>query len=341
MARNEIAATFIGGSVAIVLAWKGLSYWSLIFGQAASLMVNNTLSWLTCGWRPSRPKLVQSAWADLKFGGNLTAANIATFLTTSGDNILIGTTLGRVPLGLYDRSYRLVVQPLAQMLAPINKVALTLLSRLNDKPIEYRAAYLKMFSTVLLVNIPIMLFCIVYSEDIILLFFGEKWREAVPVFRWICLGGITAGIYSSAFWLYISQDKTKEMARFMICASIINIASYLIGSMWGIIGVAALAALVFVIITTPLVLYGATRSGHVGSLDIVRQGTPFFIQAVLLYVFLILFRRIEPGQGNLMHVVQGVILSCGGFLLISLLNPATRKILNEYSLGVITILKTK
>jgi PST family polysaccharide transporter len=81
---------------------------------------------------PLAPQIVPSAWIDLKFGGNLTGANLATFITTAGDNITVGVMTGRVSLGLYDRSYRLVVGPLGQMLTPIGRVALPLLSRLID-----------------------------------------------------------------------------------------------------------------------------------------------------------------------------------------------------------------
>ena len=150
LARNEIIAAFCGIATSVAGALIGWSYWSLVAGQLVNTMVGNVLAWSACSWRPSRPKFTAAVWADLKFGGNLTGANLATFVTTSGDNLLVGVTAGRIPLGLYDRSYRLVVQPISQMLAPISRVAVPLLSRFSDQPEQYKATYLHIVRALLI-----------------------------------------------------------------------------------------------------------------------------------------------------------------------------------------------
>ena len=53
-ARNEIIATLCGAVVTVVCALKGFSYWSLVAGQFALLVIGNILGWLAVGWRPSR-----------------------------------------------------------------------------------------------------------------------------------------------------------------------------------------------------------------------------------------------------------------------------------------------
>ena len=57
-ALSVIAFTsmMIGYIVGIILAWRGASYWSLVFSQLA-LLASTTLGvWVTCRWRPGRPQ---------------------------------------------------------------------------------------------------------------------------------------------------------------------------------------------------------------------------------------------------------------------------------------------
>jgi PST family polysaccharide transporter len=329
IARNEVAAAFAGVVIAVFCAWYGWGYWSLVAGQFASTITGNSLAWTICRWRPSRPKFVQSAWADLKFGGNLTGANLATFVTTSGDNIIVGVMTGRVSLGLYDRSYRLVVAPLGQMLAPISRVAVPLLSRLIDRPDAYKAAYLKIFRALLLVTMPGLLVCITSGDVIIRVFLGNRWIDAAPIFSWVCVGGLTSGIYSSAGWLFISQGRTREYRRFTTVASIINVVTFVVGAyFWNIVGVAALGALGFVLLTTPLMLYGATRFGPVQVRDLIRGGASFAARGATVYAMLVVAEHYLPIYG-IFWIVVATLFSYAGFFGLALLSQRDRELFRE------------
>jgi PST family polysaccharide transporter len=168
------------------------------------------LGWSSCGWFPSRPAFHEKAWTDLQFSGNLTGTNLATYITASADNVIVGLTTGAVSLGLYDRSQRLVVQPLNQMIAPVSRVAVPLLSRLVERPYEYRAAYIRILKALLFISMPAMLVCISNGHIVIETLLGERWLAAAPVFSWICVGGLASAFYSSVYWLLISQGRTRD-----------------------------------------------------------------------------------------------------------------------------------
>lgn len=324
LACNEVAAALIGVVVTIAAAWLGMSYWSLLLGQLCSTVTSNILSWLVCKWRPSWPSLHGEAWADLKFGGNVTGANLATYITTSSDNIIVGVMNGTVSLGLYDRSYRLVVQPVSQMIAPISRVALPLLSRLAKSPHEYRLAYFRIARALMLLTVPGMLVCIVNAQTMIDVFLGDRWHDAAPIFGWICVGGLTSAIYSSTVWLFISQGRTRDMRNFLTVASVLNLASYLAGSFWGIVAVAAAAASVFVLVTTPLVVFGATRSGPVRIRDMAALIATFTIEGALVYAMLSFEAKVFPLLG-LAQIISATLMAYGGFALLTMAIPTERR----------------
>lgn len=334
VARNEVAAMAMGAIVTIMCARQGLSYWSLVIGQFANTLTAIMLSWLASAWLPGRPGLSSSAWNDVKFGANITLSNLATFATTSGDNIIVGLTAGKVPLGLYDRSYNLVVRPIGQMMTPISRVALPLLSRLANKPEEYRIAYLQIFRIATLLIVPVMLICISDGVTVTRVLLGAHWTDAAPVFSWLCVGGLTSGIYTSTFWLLISQDRAQELRTFTAVGAGINVASYLIGAFWGVVGIAMSASLSFAFLSTPLLLFAASRRGPVRLGDIVRCAIPFILETVLIYAVLRFGLDRLPLYG-LFRVVAGVLLSYGLFVGIACISADNRRLL----LGGIRALK--
>jgi PST family polysaccharide transporter len=308
IAFNELLSLVASLVVTSIGALNGWSYWSLVAGQFAGTVSSSILAWTACGWMPSLPAFTASSWADLKFGGNIAGANLATFATTAGDNIIVAIMAGQVALGLYDRSYRLVVQPLNQIMAPVSRVAVPLLSRLEDRPDEYLSTYMRLFRAMLLLPAPAMLACIVDGHTIIKVILGLRWIHAAPIFSWICVGGLASGVYSSGYWLLISQGKVAELRRFTIIAALINLASFLVGAAWwGVVGVAALGALGFVGLTTPLMLYSATRTGPIPFRRLASYGAGFATQSGAVCAILLFVKSQLAIQGLLQIAVVGAL----------------------------------
>ena len=231
----------------------------------------------------------------------MVGANIASYVSMSSDNIIIGTMNGKEALGLYDRSYRLVVQPLSQLFAPISRVATPLLSRLIDNPAEYRRTYLDIYDLVLLSATPIILVCITNSDVVIHFLLGSRWDAAAPIFAWICVGGLASGINTSASWLFVSQGRTGAMAQYFAAAAAVHLSSFLLGSIFGIAWVAAISSISFVLITTPAVLWGATRGSAVRYRDLARITTLVAAEAIVTAGLLLLQRQLDwTGIGQLL-----------------------------------------
>jgi PST family polysaccharide transporter len=307
-ARNEIIAALCGAVVTVVCALKGLSYWSLVAGQLVLLVIGNILGWLAVGWRPSSPRQLPAIWNDVKFGANITISNLATFVTTSADNVIVGLATGKVALGLYDRSYNLVVRPINQLTSPINRIAIPLLSRLVDEPEKYRSAYLQMTRVATLLLLPAMLVGISNATTLVRVLLGPRWPEAAPIFSWLCVGGLASGVYASGFWLLISQDRTRELRHLTLVAAVINVASFLIGIAWGVIGVAIGASLSFALLTTPLLLFGATRSGPVRPRDFLSFAAPFAFAGIVTYAVLVFGLR-QVALPGVMRLVAATLVS--------------------------------
>ena len=134
LAIIDTSSVLAGLIIGVLAAWHGAGYWSLVLAQTGSSAATVMLVWAFTSWRPARPAYEPGVRPLLRFGANLMGSNLATYFSMSADNMLVGAVNGDVALGLYDRSYNLVVKPLTQLMAPVSRVAVPTLSRLAGSP---------------------------------------------------------------------------------------------------------------------------------------------------------------------------------------------------------------
>ena len=303
-----IAAALVGLFATAAAAWAGWSYWSLIFGQYCTAIASNILAWRAAGWSPSMPRLDRSALESLSFGGNFTGANLANYLTTAGDNAIIAYAYGSDALGLYDRSYRLVVQPLGQMIAPIATVAAPLLARMRGDADQYRDSYFAMLQVVVLLTVPGMATCAVFPREVVAVLLSPRWSAAAPIFAWISVGGLASAIYASALWLFLSQERVAELMRVTLIGAVVNIAAFLIGARYGPAEIAAAGAVSFLLINTPLVFFVALREGPIRPSAIIRVLAYQYGFVGVSVVLLVLLRR-HLNLSDVVMVALGLLVS--------------------------------
>ncbi|MDH2356819.1 lipopolysaccharide biosynthesis protein [Bradyrhizobium sp. SSUT112] len=328
VARIEVAAAAAGSAVTLVCASAGFSYWSLAIGQLAATTVTVVMSWSFCGWKPSWPTRSLSVRAEFAFGRNVTATNLSVFATTMADKLLIGIVQGPVQLGLYDRSYRLLIQPLSQLMLPLNRVAVPLLSRVLHDPVTFRQTYLFMVQLLAVATMPVLAVCIADGTIVVRFLLGSRWEPAAPMFAWFCVGGLTSGVYSSAAWLFIARDRTGPMVKYWTSSALIGLASYAVGIFWGAVGVTMVAAVSFVAIQTPLVLYGALRDSPIGSADVVNVLVPPALAAAVTFAVI----RFTPqiwSASDLLTLVGWTTASYGLLLILLLATKSGRGFLSR------------
>jgi PST family polysaccharide transporter len=177
-----------------------------------------------------------------------------------------------------------------------------------------------------LLVVPGMLVCITNGATLIGILLGARWNAAAPIFSWLCVGGLTSGVYLTAYWLFVSQGRARELRMFSVWAAVINVMSYLIGSPWGVIGIAMASSLGFVFLTTPLMLFGASRSGPVRLADIAKCAVPFVLAGLAVYAVL-RFGVASLGLRGLAQIAVATLASYALFILLSLASRPNRQLM--------------
>jgi O-antigen/teichoic acid export membrane protein len=122
----------------------------------------------------------------LRFGGTVTLNSVIVFISYNFynmENVLLGRFWGPDALGIYGRAYQLINIPTENLNSAIGGIAFSALSRLQDDPIRLKTYFLKGYSLVVSLTIPISLFSALFADDIVLILLGPKSREAAIIFR--------------------------------------------------------------------------------------------------------------------------------------------------------------
>lgn len=238
-----LAAADLGGAaggliVAIVLAMLGAGLWAIVAQQVAVGAV--TLATLVLGarWMPSLPTRHASMGSLYKFGANTLGVQLLNYATSNADSILIGRVWGAGPLGVYDRAFRLFRLPLQQIAAPMTKVALPVLSKLQDDRARYDA-YLQRAQLVLAYGFggSFMILAGV-SGPLIEVLLGPGWDEAKPIFAALAVGGVFQGIGYVYYWVFLSRALTALQLRWAIVTKSLSVILMGFGVVVGPLGVA-------------------------------------------------------------------------------------------------------
>jgi len=247
----DVAAMAAGILTAVFCAWVGFGYWALVWMQVATAGVNAVGVWIANGWRPGWPVRHSGVRAMLRFGGYLTGFSFVNYFARNLDNVLIGYFCGAQPLGLYSKSYSLLLLPIGQIVAPMTSVAVPALSKLQHEPESYRRYYLKALGLIAYFTFPLVTAIAVLSTELVNLFLGAQWLDAVPIFTILAVAALFQPVGSTVGWIYVSLGQTRRMFVWICIAAPLIVLSFLIGLRWGPVGVASCYAICNIVLFYP------------------------------------------------------------------------------------------
>ncbi len=238
LAIVETSGQLAGVLLAIVAAWLGAGYWALVVQAVAMSAVTSTAAWIASGWRPARPGIAPGTKSLLFTGSHLSGTEVLNYIGLNSDAVILGRAAGEGPLGEYSRAQSLLMMPLTQIIGPFTKVAVPLLSRVQDQPERFARAYYRMCAMVALVSTPLIALLMVGARDIVLIMLGPGFAEAATLFQILAIAAWGMPIAATATWVAIASGQTALLFWRNLVRVTIVIAAYLIGVRWGATGIA-------------------------------------------------------------------------------------------------------
>lgn len=241
--RKKIIPVIGGGLVkaalAIYLAFNGFGVWSVIWGQLAGALVSVIIAWQVVSWRPKIEVDYQMTRRFLGFGVSVMGTNTVSVMKDNFAFIIVGKVCGMSLLGVFSLAFRLPEVLLIGNLWVLAEVFFSMFSLIQGDPSKIRKGFLASIRLVSLFATPISAGLVVAAEPLIMVMYGEQWLEAVPLLR---LLAVYAWVHSFGFHagdVYKAIGRPNVLLKLTLCTAIIDIAALLIGSFYGVIGIAS------------------------------------------------------------------------------------------------------
>ena len=239
-----ILASLISGIIAILLAFNGFGVWALAIKIVSQSLLESLFFWLMNDWRPSWIFKFASLKKLFRFAANMFGAGIFNSLTVNVDNLIIGRLFTASQLGYFERSknYNSLMQ--ANLGAVFSKVTLPALSNLQNNSEKFLDYYRKMIRMVAWTVVPLFLLFIIIAKPLVVLLITEKWLPSVVLLQILAASGFIHPISAIIVNAIAAKGRADIFFKLDILKTILYIIGILVGSMWGIIGIAVAISLV-------------------------------------------------------------------------------------------------
>jgi len=235
--RNTFAGV-AGAATALGGAFLGAGASSLVLQTLVTAVVGTVLL-----WSKDRPRIhgrfSVARFRELaSFGIHVAGFNLANFFSRKLDDLVVGTHLGAVPLGIYSVAYK-VMMVIQQLLnSASQQIAFPAFSRMQDDPEGLARKYLAAVRLVAFLGFPAFAIVAVFAPWILRFGPGAQWDAAAPVLRALCLAGAIQTISPLNGVVLMAKGKTDLRLRLMVLGVVANGIGFLVAVRWGLVAVA-------------------------------------------------------------------------------------------------------
>lgn len=260
-ARIEIGSLLIATAVSVGMAMAGCGYWAIV-SMTITLPLATTIGlWLLTGWIPGRPRSGTGLGSMLRFGGGTTLIGFLSYLSTNIDKLLLGRVWGTEATGLYSRAFYLINFPTENLNTTIGEVAFAALSRTRGDLDRLRRYFLKGYSLVVTLTLPLAAICGLFADDLIMVVLGPKWTSAIEIFRILAPTILVLAISNPLGWLLNALGLVKRGVQIGLFSTSVMIAGILAGLPYGPRGVAIAYSSVMVLKVIPVSVWALHGTG--------------------------------------------------------------------------------
>ncbi|MBL0730700.1 lipopolysaccharide biosynthesis protein [Piscinibacter sp. HJYY11] len=275
MAIRSLCSVTAGGAVALWLATRGAGAMALVAQQVVmgvvALVVAVAAEWRH--WRPrwnwSRELLREHRGETRRIGLNA----CVNYANSNGDAALVSVLLGPHATGLYNLAKRVLSAAYLVIASSLSRVGVSLFVQRQGDPVALAQAYRRMLGWTLLLLAPMYALVSLAAEPLVVIAFGERWRESASLFGWLSV----AYVAQAAFWLGQNLSfATRQSARVLKLSTVqLAVTAGLAAALspWGMQGIAAGVALGSVA-GCVLMQLAVHRQLSISSLSFVRSTLP-------------------------------------------------------------------
>ncbi|MEJ0015031.1 MAG: oligosaccharide flippase family protein [Acetobacteraceae bacterium] len=177
-------------AVAVTIALIWASHWALVAGILTAALLRTTATYLM---HPFRPRLSLAAWHDLiGFSVWTWLVSMARMVRERGVVMLIGGMLNPAQLGIFTLGSEIATLPESELIGPLGRVCFASFAAVRRAGTSVSDTYLRITAATFVVALPAAIGISAVAAPLVMLAFGAKWLEAIPIVEILAAAGILA-----------------------------------------------------------------------------------------------------------------------------------------------------
>lgn len=220
--------------VTIGLCYLKFSFMALVWGQLAGVIATNIGCVIACKGKYWYLPSLKGSRQVIKFGTQLTVANIAENVAEGAPDLFIGRFLNMQAVGLFSRAQGCVSLFKVFVSASVWPVILPYFSLKNRSGEKLLPDYLKAISIYSAFAWPFFIALLILAEPVVLTLYGDQWVASILLVKILCIAAILEACFPFRNALMISLGKTKQHLQVQLVVSGLRIVSILVGSIYGL-----------------------------------------------------------------------------------------------------------
>jgi len=231
---GSIGAGMLSGLVGIILAYKGLGVWALVFQQLSSQVGITLILWFTVRWRPTFQFSFERVKVLFSFGWKLLVSSLLDTVYRDLRSLIIGKVYSSSMLGFYNRGQHFPQLVVKNINGPIQSVMFPALASQQDYTERVKSMMRRSIVTSSFIVFPMMVGLAVIARPLITLLLTEKWLPAVPFMQMFCLSYALWPIQTANLQAINAMGRSDIFLKLVIIEKIFGVFLLIISLPYGI-----------------------------------------------------------------------------------------------------------
>ena len=239
----KLVSAIISGICGIIMAYKGLGVWSLVFQNLIASIFRVLLLIIVTRWVPSRKISIESFKYLYNFGSKILTASLLHTIYMNMTTMIIGKFYSSTDLGFYSRGEHLASFPSSNITGVLQSVTYPVLAKIQDDDVRLIASYRKLIAMSSLVIFFGMFLLTAIARPLIVTLFTDKWIDSVIYLQVFCFAYMFDHICSLNLNILYVKGYSNLVLRLEIIKKTLSISMILLSIPLGVLAICILRAL--------------------------------------------------------------------------------------------------
>ena len=275
----SLLALLLSGTVGVIMAFKGFSYWSLATQQLLYNVIICIGRYYFARWEPSFKVDFTPVKQMFVFSYKVLITAVLTTINNNMLTVVLGRLFPAASVGNYNQANKWNTMANQLVSNTIAQVAQPVLMRVNDDHERQRRVFGKMLRFTAFLAFPAMFGLSLVAPQVILIAIGEKWVDSIPLLQILCISGAFIPLYTVYQNLFLSMGKSDYYMWLTISQIVVMFTAVVACHSMGVTAMVIAFACISILWLLVWQVFASRLIGY-SFMSMIRDLTPFLFIAI-------------------------------------------------------------